>query len=69
MVKDILPTLATKATLSAIDKLERKTSGRGPVRAEKDSLYLFQMKILVIPIKLQSHWKSQVCYGATEIIK
>ena len=33
--KDVLPKLATKTTSSVLDKLERKISGKGAVRAEK----------------------------------
>ena len=51
LVKDVLPNLATKATSSVLDKFERKTSGKGAVRAERDSLYLFQMKIWMILLK------------------
>ena len=35
LTKDSLPELATKTTSSAIDKFERKISGRGAVRAGK----------------------------------
>lgn len=35
MTKNILPRLATKATLSVLDKLERKISQKGVVRARK----------------------------------
>ena len=33
MAKDVLPKLATTAISSAIDKLERKISGKGAVKA------------------------------------
>ena len=33
--KDVWPKVATKATLPALDKFERKISGRGAVRAGK----------------------------------
>ena len=35
LAKDVLPKLATKTTSSVLDKLERKISGKGAVRAEK----------------------------------
>ena len=35
LAKDVLPKLATKTTSSVLDKLERKLSGKGAVRAEK----------------------------------
>ena len=35
LAKDVLPKLATKTTSSVLDKLERKISGEGAVRAEK----------------------------------
>ena len=35
LTKDVLPKLATKATSSVLDKVERKMSGRGAVRAGK----------------------------------
>ena len=34
LAKDVLPKLATKGTSSILDKLEKKVSGRGAVRAE-----------------------------------
>ena len=33
LTKDVLPKLATKATSSVLDEVERKMSGRGAVRA------------------------------------
>ena len=36
LAKDVLPKSATKATSSVLDKLERKISGKGAVRAEKE---------------------------------
>ena len=35
LAKDVFPKLATKTTSSVLDKLERKISGKGAVRAEK----------------------------------
>ena len=35
LAKDILPQLASKATSSATDNLERKISGQGVIRAAK----------------------------------
>ena len=35
MAKNVLPTLAMKATSSALDRFERKTSGKGVVRAQE----------------------------------
>ena len=35
LAKDVLPKLATKTASSVLDKLERKISGKGAVRAEK----------------------------------
>ena len=35
LAKDVLSKLATKTTSSVLDKLERKISGKGAVRAEK----------------------------------
>ena len=34
LAKDVLPKLATKATLFILDKVERNISGKGAVRAE-----------------------------------
>ena len=52
LAKKILPKLTTKVTSSVIDKLERKISGKGAVKAKKNSLYSFQIKVLMILLKL-----------------
>ena len=54
LVKDVLPKLATKATLSIFDIFERKIPAKSVVRAgEKDLLYSFKKKIQMILLKLQ----------------
>ena len=45
LAKDVLPNLETEATLSILDIFEREISGKGCLRAGKNSLYSFQMKI------------------------
>ena len=40
LTKDVFPKWATQVALSAKHKLERKISGRRPVRAGMDSIYL-----------------------------
>ena len=52
---DVLPKLATKATLSISDKFERKVSGQGAVRAgERFTLFILNEDMNDI-LKLQSH--------------
>ena len=52
---DVLPKLATKATLSISDKFERKVSGQGAVRAgERFPLFILNEDMNDI-LKLQSH--------------
>ena len=48
--KDALPKLATKATSSILDELEKKISGQGAVRAVNhfDLLYSFPVKIWLL---------------------
>ena len=48
---DNLPELASNMTSIAINKFERKTSGKGAVEQERDLLYLFRMKIWMILLK------------------
>ena len=45
LAKDVLPNLETKANLSILDIFEREIRGKGSLRAGKNSLYSFQMKI------------------------
>ena len=40
LTKDVLPKLATKATLSVLDKFDRKISGRGAVKVRKGFILL-----------------------------
>ena len=51
LTKDALRKLATKATLSASNKFERKIRGKGLAKAGKVFPYLFQMKIWIILLK------------------
>ena len=44
-VRDNLPGLVSNLTSSAINKFDRKISGKGTVRASKGFTLLFQMKI------------------------
>ena len=45
LARDNLPGLQSNINSNAINKFERKISGKGTVRAGKDLLYLFRMKI------------------------
>ena len=45
LVRDTLPGLVSNLTSSAINKFDRKISGKGAARVGKGLLYLFQMKI------------------------
>ena len=45
LARENLPGLISNLTSSAINKFDRKISGKGAVRAGKDLLYLFRMKI------------------------
>ena len=62
LAKDVLPKLAIKATFFAIDKinLKEKQEGEDLQEQEENSLSSFQMKIWMILLKSQSHWKIQV---------
>ena len=40
LTKDVLPELATKATLSVLDKFERKISRQGAIRAGRRTLFI-----------------------------
>ena len=59
LAKDVLPKLATKVTLCALDKFERKVSRKGARRAGR-GFTLFQMKIRMVFLKLYSHYTNQV---------
>ena len=59
LARDNLPGLVSSLTSSTINNFHRKISGKGAVRAEKD-LLLFQIKILMILLKLQNHLKIRV---------
>ena len=68
MVKNALPKLATKATLSALDKFERKireqgviaTSGAGAMRAGKGFTFFISNKDMDGIIKIVESLKNQV---------
>ena len=45
LARDDLPGLVSNFTSNAINKFERKISGKGSLKEEKDLLYLFRMKI------------------------
>ena len=47
-VRDNLPGLVSNLTSSAINKFDRKISGKGAVRASKGFTFLFQMKIWIL---------------------
>ena len=48
LVRDNLPGLVSNLTSSAINKFDRKISGKGTVRASKGFTLLFQMKIWIL---------------------
>ena len=59
LARDNLLGLVSSLTSSIINNFHRKISGKGAVRAE-NNLLLFQIKILIILLKLQNHLKIQV---------
>ena len=48
LARDKLPGLVSNLTSSAINKFDKKISGKELLEQEKDLLYLFQMKIWMI---------------------
>ena len=52
LARDNLPGLVSNLTSSAINKFDRKISGKGAVRAGKGFTYVFRMKIWMILLKL-----------------
>ena len=68
LAKDNLTGLVSNLTSSAINKFDRKVSRKGAVRAEKDLLYLFQMKIWMILLKWWNQYKVQV-YQLMELLE
>ena len=71
LVKDVLPNLATKATSSVLDKFERKTSGKGAVRAERGFTLFISNENMDDIIKIVESLErlSQLIDGATETVK
>ena len=67
LAKDVLPDVATKATLSVIDKLERKISRKGAIWAgRRFNLFISNEKIDDIIKIIESVEKlSLLLYGAT----
>ena len=51
LAPDYFPELISNLTSNAINKFERKVSGKGAVRAGKGFTYLFLMKIWMILLK------------------
>ena len=51
LTKDVLPKLATKATSSVLDEVERKMSGRGAVRAGKGFILFISNEDMEILLK------------------
>ena len=52
LVRDCLLGLVSNLPSNAINKVDRKISGKELVEQKNDLLYLFQMKILMILLKL-----------------
>ena len=55
LARDNLPGLVSNLTSSAINKFDRKISGRGAVRAGKGFTLLFRMRLSMIFLKSWSH--------------
>ena len=55
LAKDVLPNLATKASLSVLDEFGRKINWWGAVRAEKELTIFISNKDMDDIIKAQSH--------------
>ena len=62
MAKEILPKLATKETLSVLDKFERKISGKVAVRAERGFTLFISNEEMNDIIKIVESLKNQVYY-------
>ena len=71
LTKDVFPKLATRATLSILDKFERKISGQGAIKAGKEFTLLISnedMDDIIKIIKLLED-SGLLTDGATETVK
>ena len=71
LAKNVFPKLATKTTLSILDKFERKVSGKGAVRAGKRfTLFISNENMYDISKIVESLENSSLLIdGATETVK
>ena len=71
LAKDVLPKLSTKETLSTLDKLERKVSGQGDVRAEKGFTLFISNEDMdnIIKIVESLEHANLLIDGATQTVK
>ena len=70
LTKDVLAELATKATLSVLDKFERKISRQGAIRAGRRTLFISNKDMDDVNKIVESLEKSSLWIdGATEIAK
>ena len=71
LAKHVLPKLSTKETLSTLDKLERKVSGQGDVRAEKGFTLFISNEDMdnIIKIVESLEHANLLIDGATETVK